>query len=129
MSDAKDNTFLTEELNTNSNAYNKINDKVSNLIKENGVFLLQTGEDSVTYLIFDSSHMSLNNEASNFSDVKIENNHNSIIINFSEELKNYTEGEYPEHRLIYKIIKDKDTEYIKVFKNGEDTHFDSVIIN
>jgi len=127
MNNVKDNTFIAEKLNTNSDAYKKINDKVSSFIKENGVFLLQTEEDNVNYLILDGSHMNLKNESSYFSDVKVENNEDLIMIYYNEELKNYTEGKYPEHRLIYKITKDKETEYIRVFKNKEETHFNSVI--
>jgi len=127
MNNAKDGIFITKKLDANTSVYKKINDKVSEPIKESGVYLLNTGEDNVTYLILDGSHMSLKNEAPYFSDVKIENKGNSIMIYFNEELKIYPDGKYPEHRLIYIITKDKDTEYIRVFKNGEETHFDSVI--
>jgi hypothetical protein len=125
----KGNIFSTEQLNTNSNAYNKVNDKVMKFIKGNGVFLLQSDSDNVTYLILDGSNMNSNNEAPYFSNVKIENNSNAIIINYDEELNDYTKSKYLEHRLIYKIIKDDDTEFMKVFKNGEETHFDSIILN
>jgi hypothetical protein len=127
MNNAKNGIFITKKLYANESTYKKINDKVSETIKENGVCLLNTGEDNVNYLILDGSHISLKNEAPYFSDIKIQNKGNSIIIYFNEELKIYPEGKYPEHRLIYKIIKDKDTQYIRVFKNGEETHFDSVI--
>lgn len=127
MNNTKDDIFITKKLDTNTSVYKKINNKVSESIKESGVYLLNTGEDDVTYLILDGSHMSLKNEAPYFSDVKIENKGDSIMIYFNEELKIYPDGNYPEHRLIYKITKDKNTEYIRVFKNGEETHFDSVI--
>ena len=127
MNGTKDDIFITKELIANTSTYKKINDKVSKTIKESGIYLLNIGEDNVTYLILDGSHISLKNEAPCFSDVKIENKGDSIMIYFSEELKVYPDGKYPEHRLIYKITKDKDTEYIKVLKNGEETHFDTVI--
>lgn len=128
MNNVKDGTFITEKLNTDSRDYKKIIDKISGAIKENGVYLLNTGKDNITYLILDGSYINLKNEAPYFSDVKIENRENSINIYFREEMKTYPEGEYPDHRLIYKITKDKDTEYIRVFKNGEETHVDSVIV-
>jgi hypothetical protein len=127
MNNAKNGIFITKKLDVNTSVYKKINDKVSELIKENGVYLLNTGEDNVTYLILDCSHMSLKNEAPYFSDVKTENKGNSIMVYFNEELKIYLDCKYPEQRLIYKITKDKRTEYVRVFKNGEETHFDSVI--
>jgi len=127
MNNTKDSVFITKKLDANTSAFKNINDKVSEPIKENGVFLLNTGEDNVTYLILDASHMSLKNEVPDFSNVKIENKGNSIMIYFSEKLKIYPDGKYPELRLIYKITKDKHTEYIRAFKNGEETHFDSVI--
>jgi len=127
MNNVKDNTFIAEKLNTNSDAYKKINDKASDFIKENGVFLLQTEEDNVNYLILDGSHMNLKNESPYFSDVKVENKEDLIMVYYNEELKTYTEGKYPEHRLIYKITKDKETKYIRVFKNKVETHFNSVI--
>lgn len=127
MNNVKNGIFITKKLDANTSVYKKINDKVSEPIKKSGVYLLNTGEDNVTYLILDGSHMSLKNEVPYFSAVKIENKENSIMIYFNEELKIYPDGKYPEQRLIYKITKDKDTEYIRVFKNEEETHFDSVI--
>lgn len=127
MNNDKNDIFITKKLDVNTSIYKKINDKVSKLIKENGVYLLNSGEDNVTYLILDVSHMSLKNEAPYFSDVKIENKGNSIMVYFNEELKIYPDCKYHEQRLIYKITKDKDTEYIRVFSNGEETHFDSAI--
>jgi hypothetical protein len=127
MNSAKKGIFATKKFDVNTSDYNKINNKVNKTIKKSGVYLLNTGEDNVTYLILDGSHMNLNNEAPYFSDVKVENKGNSIMIYFNEELKIYPIGKYAEQRLIYKITKDKDTEYIRVFKNGEETYFDSVI--
>lgn len=127
INNAKDNTFTTEKLNVKSSVYKKINNKVSGAIDKNGIYMLNTGEGNVTYLILDGSYLSFTNEIPYFSDVKIENKGNSILINFSEEVKIYSEGKYSETRLIYKITKDKDTEYIKVFKNGEETYIDMVI--
>lgn len=128
MSNAKAGTFIAKQLDTRSREYMKINDKVSKLIKGNGVYLLNTEGDKINYLILDGSYINLGNEAPYFSAVKIENKEASIMIYFSEEMKTYPNGKYPEQRLIYKITKDKNYEYIRVFKNGEETHFDSVIL-
>lgn len=128
MNNSKDDTFTTKKLDDNTSLYKKINDKASLSIGESGVYLLNTGEDNVSYLILDGSHMSLKNEAPYFSDVKIENEGDSIMIYFNEELRTYPVGEYSGQRLIYKIINNKDTEYIKIFKNGEETHFNSISI-
>ncbi len=87
MNNAKNGIFITKKLDVNTSVYKKINDKVSEPIKESGVYLFNTGEDNMTYLILDGSHMSLKNEAPYFSDVKIENKGNSIMIYFNEELK------------------------------------------
>lgn len=127
INNAKTGVFITKKLDANTSVYKKINDKVSEPIKESGVYLLNIGKDNVTYLILDGSHMSLKNEAPYFSDVRVENKGNSIMIFFNEEVRIYPDGKYPEQRLIYKITKDKNTEYIRVFKNGEETHFDCVI--
>ena len=127
INSAKDDTFSTQKLNANSNAYKKINDKVISSIKENGVFLLQTDEANVTYLILNGSHLNTENKIPYFSDIKIENKEDSIIIHFSEELKPYSTDKNAENRLIYKIAKGKDYEYIKLFRNGEGTHFNTII--
>jgi hypothetical protein len=127
VNDAKDSIFSTKKLNVNTSAYKKINDKVSRLVNGNGVYLLNIGEENETYLILDGSHLSLNNEVPYYTKVKFENEGNSIMIYFNENLEVYSEGKHPELRLIFKITKDKDTEYIRVFKNGEETHFESVI--
>lgn len=127
-SNTKAGTFITKQLDTRSREFIKINDKVSKLIKGNGVYLLNTEGDKVNYLILDGSYINLKNEAPCFSEVKIENKEDSIMIYFNEELGTYQNGKYPEQRLIYKITKDKNYEYIRVFKNGEETHIDSLII-
>lgn len=129
INNAKDGTFSTKKIDDNTSLYKKINDKASLSIGESGVYLLNTGEDNITYLILDGSHMSLNNEAPYFSDVKIENEGDSIMIYFNEELRAYPEGQYSGQRLIYKITNHKDAEYIKVFKNGEETHFNSILVS
>jgi hypothetical protein len=123
----KNSIFIVEKLEDNSNAYRKIYDNKNEFIKENGIFLLQTEEEKEIYLILDGSHINLNREVPYFSDVIIENKEDTIRIYFNEELKNYKVGKYPENILIYKITKDKDYEYIQLFKNGEETHFDSII--
>ncbi|MFT8352867.1 MAG: hypothetical protein ABF685_28620 [Clostridium saccharoperbutylacetonicum] len=128
MNNVTADVFSTRELEVNTSAYKDISDKVMESVKDSGVYLLNTGEENVTYLILDGTHMSLKNEAPYFSDVKIENKEKSIMIYFNEELKIYPDGEYPEHRLIYRITKTKDNEFIRVFKNGEETHIDSVIL-
>lgn len=128
MSNTKAAIFITKQLDARSREYMKINDKVSKLIKGNGVYLLNTEKDKISYLILDGSYMNLKNEAPYFLDVKIENKEASIMIYFGQQMKTYPDGKYPEQRLIYKITKDKNYEYIRVFKNGEETHIDSVII-
>jgi hypothetical protein len=128
MNDYTSCVFSTRELEVNTSAYKNISDKGSEFIKESGVYILNVGEDNSTYLILDGTHMSLKNEAPYFSDVKIENKEKSIMIYFNEDFKIYSEGKYPEHRLIYKFTRPKDNEYIRVFKNGEETHIDSVIL-
>lgn len=127
LNNVKEGTFSAEKLNINSKDYKKINGKVSETINKNGVYLLNIGDEKVEYLILDGSHISFKNEVPYYSDVKVEKKEDSIMIYFNEEEKTYSESKFLELRLIYKITEGKGTEYTKVFKNGEETHFDSVI--
>lgn len=123
---AKQNIFTTEKININTALNNKTKNAISQLCKDNGVFLFNLSESNVIYLILDGTHVNLNGEASYFSDVKVEAKDDTIMIYFSEGLKNYPFGKYPEQKLVYKITKDKNYDYIKVFKNGEESHFDGI---
>lgn len=123
---AKNNIFTTEKINMVTDLSMKEKDAVDQLCKDNGVFLLDSQERNVIYLIFDDTHVNLNGEAPYFSDVRVETKDDMLMIYFNEESKKYLSGKYPELKQVYKIIKDKDYTYIRVFKNGEETHFDGI---
>ncbi|ERI92341.1 hypothetical protein HMPREF1982_02323 [Clostridiales bacterium oral taxon 876 str. F0540] len=122
---SKNKTFIAKEINFNTFSNKKIRIAIEQICKDNGVFLYNL-KDNATYLILDGSHANFKGEAPYFSDVKIEAKENSIRIYFTQELKNYPFGKYPQQKLVYKITKDKKYDYIKVFKDGVETHFDSI---
>lgn len=123
---AKHNVFRAEKINIEKDFDKNTKNSISRLYKDNGVFLLNSVESNVSYLILDGTHLDLNNEAPYYSDVKVEAKDDLISIYFREEVKKYPLDKYPEQKLVYKIMKDKNYEYIKVFKNGKASYFDSV---
>jgi hypothetical protein len=122
----KKDAFSAERIIIDTAKHAKVKKQIDSLCEKNGVFLLQSEKNNEIYLILDGSHTSLEGEAPYFSNVKVTTEKDSIMIYFNEEPKNYTVGKYPEQRLVYKINTDKDYEFIKLFKNGEETHFDSI---
>lgn len=126
INNAKQNIFTTEKINIDPALDEKIKYAINQLCKGNGVYLFNSEESHVVYFILDGTHVNSYGEALCFSDVKVETKDDLIMIYFSEGLKNYPFGKYPEQKLVYKITKDKNYNYIKIFKNGEETHFDGI---
>lgn len=119
------NNQLAEEINLSS-----LNTK-DIIFKENGVYLQYLDNHNLDkpkemYFILNGSIVNLEGEAPFYSNVDIKTSENEIQIYFDEEIKKYPQGKYPDHKLIFKITPDKKYEYIKVFKNGQESHFDSV---
>jgi hypothetical protein len=122
----REDVFKAEKINLEADVKSKTRAAIELLCQENGVYLFNTGKLDETYFILDGTHVDLNGKAPSFSDVKIETLEDTIMIYFNEELKNYSIATSSEQKLVYKIIKDKNYNYIKLFKNGEETYFDEI---
>jgi hypothetical protein len=120
------NIFTAEQVESETSLNSDIKNSIKRICKTSGAFLIQTENEKISYFILDGSHINLKGEAPYFTNVKFETKEDSVMIYFNEEVRHYPEGKYPEQRLIYKIIKDKDYEYNKLFKNGELTHFTTI---
>jgi hypothetical protein len=119
--------FTVESIDLNLRKNAKISKRISEINIDNGVFLLNI-DDKETYLILNGSNVNLKGEAPYFSNVSISSKEDTISIYVNEENKKYFLGEYPNNKLVYKITNDKDSKYMKIFRNGEESYFDSIIL-
>ncbi|MTI70554.1 MAG: hypothetical protein FH751_09930 [Firmicutes bacterium] len=90
----------------------------------NGVYIFNNSEKEI-YLFLNNKNIKQGDKAAFYEDVRIEEKGDTIAISFDEH---YTSdyNNIVENKLIYRIRKNKDFEYIKVYKNGEETYIDVV---
>ncbi|AXH99036.1 hypothetical protein DV702_04380 [Sporosarcina sp. PTS2304] len=83
-----------------------------------GIHVIQ-GSDDKRYVYIDQNFL---DDGKGFGEMKIITDDDSWNIHLTEDEKNDPTETYK----LYKIQLDKEYEYMRVFKNGEETHFQSV---
>lgn len=68
-----------------SRTYAKINALVDEHIHANGVYLLNTEEKHVVYLVLDGSHLSFSNETPRYSEITIDQTNDKLTIHLRED--------------------------------------------
>ncbi|TCT12880.1 hypothetical protein EDC18_11151 [Natranaerovirga pectinivora] len=109
------------------NANKDLSEFINKVEKENGTYLYTKVNDQDTYLFLNNSNVIYGDNVTYYTDIKIEGRENTIYIYFNEEITSDYSGIIP-NQLLYKIEKKKTYDYVKMFKNGEESYFSSVII-
>lgn len=131
-------TVLVSILGCNKNtnlAFSKENLKSTN--KKVKVFMDSFNDKDGIYLYqFDSNYMYLflngyntkdENRALYFTDIKMEVKDETFIINFNEKSTDDYKNKDIANRVLYKIKRPKNIDTIKIYKNGQETHFDAIL--
>lgn len=106
----------------------KINRRVAKFIADyedsNGVYIFYYNEKDI-YLLLNNKNVKQGDEAAFYKDIMIEDKGDTIAISFNEYyIKDYSS--VVKNKLIYRIKTIKDFDYIKVYKNGEETYINVV---
>lgn len=119
-----DSLFTNVNLN---NVNNKVKSSLSSYYSKNGIYLYQDDTDEM-YLFLNAYNVMQGEKATYYTDIGIEVNDKTIVINFSEKRSDdYQNKEIENNRLIYKIKKTKNVESISILKNGQEVPFNSII--
>ncbi len=96
--------------------------------QENGVHLYQDEENKFYYLLLNGLNMMQGDPASTFSDIEIKSENDTLNISFKEDFIKNHEGKKLANQLLYQIKLNEDYETLKLFKNGEESHFHTITI-
>lgn len=104
----------------------KVKDFIMCHLTENGIYILD--EDENLYILLNGINHNPDNEILNFKDFKIESTEDSLKIKFAEEkVKDLVDDNKKVQKiLLYKVTKLQEFEYLKVYRNGEETFFNSI---
>lgn len=106
-------------------AGNKIKQFTETHIGENGIYLYTRSKNEM-YLFLNGYNVNNGEKAIYFTDIKAEVKDETLIINLNE---NYTDdyiNKKIDNRVLYKINPPENIEFISIYKNGQETHFDVV---
>jgi hypothetical protein len=92
---------------------------------KNGIYMQQDGTGEA-YLFLNGYNVVQGEMASYFTDIKAEVKEGTLIINFNEKYTDAYKNKEINNRVLYKIKQLKTFHTIRIYKNGEETHFDSI---
>jgi hypothetical protein len=92
---------------------------------KNGIYNYQDGTNEM-YLFLNGFNVKNGEKASYFTDIKMEVKEGTLIINFNEKYTDDYENKVIDNRVLYKIKQPKNVDTIRIYKNGQETHFDVI---
>jgi hypothetical protein len=110
------------------NANKKVKSSLSSYYGKNGIYLYEDGTDEM-YLFLNGYNVMQGEKAPYYTDIRIEVKDKTLVINFSKKYTDDYENKKIENGLLYKIKKPKNVDTISILKNGQETHFDSIIVS
>jgi hypothetical protein len=141
LSGCRKKEFSYRELDLTKASSRKLQNRINELFSENGVYILQDSKhDNVIYLIFNSFQTDLEGNVGQYSNIEIKSEDDTIRIDFDYSVTEYaskteigdqvfykvSEGDLYTGQLVYKIMKEKEYEYLSLYKNGEEAYFDGI---
>jgi hypothetical protein len=91
----------------------------------NGIYLYVHSSNDM-YLYLNGYNVNNGDKASYFTDVKVEVKEGTLVINFNEKYIDDYHNKEIDNRVLYKIRQPKKVDTITIFKNGQETHFDTI---
>ncbi|MFT5873806.1 MAG: beta-lactamase regulating signal transducer with metallopeptidase domain [Clostridium sp.] len=127
--------FNLENTDTSKLLFSKENEKDTNdkvkiflnsFNNKNGVYSYEDGTNE-RYLFLNAQNVKEGEKASYFTDIKMEVKQGTLFINFNEKYTDDYKNKEIDNRVLYKIImQHKNVDTIRIYKNGQETHFDTV---
>ena len=97
-------------------------------IGDNGIFQLHTSDGS-QYLFLNRSNVVQGEEAVYYENIRIEDDKNIAKIYFDEIYTSYYQDKELENMKLYEILSKDKIDTIRIYKNGQETYFDSIEIS
>ncbi len=119
------NTNLTFSKENYKNTDNKIKVFMDKLNDKNGIYLYSDGTNDM-YLFLNGYNVNIGEKASYFTDIEMEVKDRTLIINFNEKYTDDYINKEIDNRVLYKIKQPKNVDTIRIYKNEQETHFDSI---
>lgn len=110
------------------NANKKVKSSLSSFYSKNGIYLYEDGKDEM-YLFLNGYNVMQGGKVPYYTDIRIEVKDKTLVINFREKYTEDYQNKEIENRLLYKIKNPKNVDTISILKNGQETHFDSIIVS
>lgn len=92
---------------------------------ENGIYMQEDGTGEA-YLFLNGDNVVQGEMASYFTDIKAEVKEGTLIIKFNEKYTDDYKNKEINNRVLYKIKQLKTFDTIRIYRNGEETHFNSI---
>lgn len=92
---------------------------------KNGIYLFEDDTNEM-YLFLNGYNVKNGDKASYFTDIKKEVKEGILIISFIEKYTDDYKNKGIPNRVLYKIKRPKNVDTIRIYKNGQETHFDVV---
>ena len=106
------------------NTDKKVKTFINQVNNKNGIYLYQNNNKSLVFL--NGSNVDSGEKSLYFTDIKMEVKANTLIINFNEKYTDDYKNNEIDHSVLYRIKNFKSFYTIKIYKNGEETHFDLI---
>lgn len=106
-------------------ASSKLTDFINESSKKNGVHIFENNNEEL-YIFLNGCNVFQGGKAPYFEDIKIEVQEDSLVISFIEKYTDDYSDKNIENKVLYKVKKHKVFEYIRVYKNSQEVHIDSV---
>jgi hypothetical protein len=105
-----------------------LGDSVDKRIGDNGIFHLHTS-DGNQYLFLNGSNVGQGEEAAYYEDIRIKDDKNIAKIYFDELYTADYQDKELENVKLYEIFLKDTIDTIGIYKNGQETYFDSIDIS
>jgi hypothetical protein len=126
MVTCKSNSLLSYRQVKESFVDGKVKTFVHKIRHREGVYLMENDKKTL-YLMLNKLSKD-KNKVPYITDVVVKPVGEALTISYSEIYKNSMKGKKPNNNLLYRIKLNKNFKLIKVFKNGEETHFENVYL-
>lgn len=106
-------------------ASSKLTNFINDSSKKNGVHIFEN-DNKELYIFLNGYNVFQGEKAPYFENIKIEVQEDSLIISFTEKYTDDYSDKNIKNKVLYKVKKHKDFEYIRVYKNNQEVQIDSV---
>lgn len=125
MVGCSNNSKLEFSKDSLENTDKKVKTFMDSINDKNGIYLYEENTNE-SYLYLNGYNVKIGEKASYFTNIEMEFKEGTLIINFNENYTDDYKDKEIDNRILYKIKQPKNVDTIRIYKNGQETHFDSI---